>query len=162
MCTLPIRSGAATSPIFGRKENGITWLSSSICALGGCGLGTVGKAGRRTGGQGAGYGLRAAWQTFGPAIPLGSRVAIYKPVISPTVVAIPHTPEYESPGKLLGQYTDRASVPEFENRMDTDRRLQNCAGSPARHQPFFDASVQLDSASPIQRWAGAGSGRGKT
>jgi putative transposase len=31
----PIKSGAATSPIFGRKENGITWLSSWICALGG-------------------------------------------------------------------------------------------------------------------------------
>ncbi|OPG72276.1 hypothetical protein B1219_19270 [Pseudomonas ogarae] len=38
----------------------------------------------------------------------------------------------------------------------------NCAGSAARYQPFFDASLQLDSASPIQRGVGTSAGRGKT
>jgi hypothetical protein len=30
--------------------------------------------------------------------------------------------------------------------MDTDRGQSNCAGSTARYQPFFDVSLQLDSA----------------
>ena len=33
---------------------------------------------------------------------------------------------------------------------------------PAGFQPFFDASVQLDSTPSIQRWVGASSGREKT
>ena len=59
--------------------------------------------------------LDMAYEQRGRPSGLGSRVAIYKPSISPAVVAILHTPKHESPGKLLGQRTDGASVPEFEN-----------------------------------------------
>lgn len=48
--------------------------TGSLHAPGG-GLGVVGKAGRQSGYQGPGYGLRAAWQAFGSAVSLGSGVA---------------------------------------------------------------------------------------
>jgi putative transposase len=128
----------------------------------GGGLGVVGKAGRLAGYQGAGYGLRTTRKASGPAVSLGSRVAVCESFISPAAVALSHAPEHESPGKLLGQRADGARVPQFENGMDTDFGLQNCPRSSARYQPILDASVQLDSTPSIQRWAGASSGRRKT
>lgn len=91
----------------------------------------------------------------------GSRVAVCESFISSAAVALPYAPEHESPGKLLGQCADGAGISEFENRVDTDHGLPNGPRGPARHQSFFDASVQLDSTPSIQRWAGASSGREK-
>lgn len=138
----------------------------------GSGLGVVGKAGRRSGYQGAGYGLRTTRKASGPAVSLGSRVArriqpvvatpLIESFISPAAVALSNAPEHESPGKLLGQCANGARVPQFENGMGTDHGLQNGSRSPARYQPILDGSVQLDSTPSIQRWAGASSGRRKT
>lgn len=114
--------------------------AGSMHAPGG-GLGVVAKAGRRSGYQGPGYGLRAAWQTFGSAVSLGSGVAIRKPAISSAIVALSNAPEHESPGKLLGQRANGARVPQLKNGMDTDHGLQNSSRSPARYQPLLDASV---------------------
>ncbi len=75
--------------------------TGSLCASN-RGLGTVGKARRGTGDQGAGYGLRTTGPAFGSAVPLGSRIAICKSVVSPKVVAIPHTSEHEPARKLQG------------------------------------------------------------
>ncbi len=50
--------------------------AGSLRAPGGW-LGAIGKAGRRSGYQGAGYGLRATRNASGPAVSLGSRVAQY-------------------------------------------------------------------------------------
>src|SRR5450830_773003 len=107
----------------------------------GSGVGVVGKAGRRSGYQGAGYGLRATRKTSGSAVSLGSRVAVCESFISPTAVALSHAPEHESPGELLGQRANGARVPQFENGMGTDHGLQNGSRSPARYQPILDASV---------------------
>ena len=79
------------------------------------GLGIVGKAGRRSGYQGAGYGLRATRKTSGSAVSLGSRVAVCESFISPAAVALSNASEHESPGKLLGQRADGARVPQLEN-----------------------------------------------
>ena len=81
----------------------------------GGGLGIVGKAGLRAGYQGAGYGLRTTWKASGPAVSLGSRVAVRESFISPAAVALSNAPEHESPGKLLGQRADGARVSQLEN-----------------------------------------------
>lgn len=132
-----------------------------LCAPSG-GLGIVGKAGRRSGYQGAGYGLRATRKASGPVVSLGSRVAVCEPSISPAAVALSHAPEHESPRKLLGQRANGARVSQLENGMDTDHWLQNGSRSPARYQPVLDVSVQLGSTPSTQRWAGVSSGRRRT
>lgn len=142
------------------------WAQGKCCAgslhAPGGGLGVVGKAGRRSGYQGAGYGVRATRKALGPVVSLGSRVPVCEPFISPAAVALSHAPEHESPGKLLGQRANGERVPQLENGMDTDHGLQNGSRSPARYQSVLDASVQLGSTPSIQRWAGASSGRRKT
>ena len=83
-----------------------------------------------------------------------------------------------APEKVFGPPTDEEPEEEQEQLRDgpdlfdedldswresaTVRGLHDRSRGAPRHQSLPDASVQLDSASSIQRWAGAGSGRGKT
>src|SRR5450830_578924 len=105
MCQPPIRSGTVASP---GSRSGYVHASDS-------GLGAVGKAGRRTCDPGPGYGLRAAWQAFGSAIPHRPG-AQYRLLISPAVVAIPHTSEHESPGNCW----DNAPTERVFRRLKTE------------------------------------------
>ena len=65
------------SQTLGPKEMALSGSRYGSLRSPGSGLGAVGKAGCRSGYQGAGYGLRATRKASGPAVSLGSRVAQY-------------------------------------------------------------------------------------
>ena len=54
------------------------------------------------------------------AAPIGAAAPVCKSFISPAAVGLSNAPEHEPLGKLPGQCADGASVPQFENGMDTD------------------------------------------
>ena len=112
----PIRCGAATSPTFGLRGNGIIWLSCWIFARAGWWARHCRKAGRLVGYQGTGYGLRATWKVSGPTVSLRSRVAVRESFISPAAVALSNALEHELLGKLLEQCADGARVPQLESK----------------------------------------------
>ena len=77
-------------------------------------------------------------------------------------VAVPHQPEHESPGQLLRQLAYGACISQLGNRVDTFSGLYVGSAGATGHQPLFDASLQLDTASYIKWRASARSGREKT
>ena len=127
----PTKCGAAISPTFGPRGNGITWLSCWIFARAGWWAGRCRKS--RT----------PIWL---------SRRWIRLTSNEEELRACCFTQIKGRRGNCWD--ANGARVPQLENGMDTDHGLQNGSRSPARYQPLLDASVQLGSPPSIQRRAG--------
>lgn len=84
------------------------------------------------------------------------------PVVPATTLVLPDAAEHEPSGELLGQFANRAPVPQSVVGMDLVDGLLDGAGGPAGHQPLPDAPFRLDQAASVQRRANACRRRRKT